>query len=324
MPVSPASDNLGLQWRNGAAGNVFNSIVTNTGSLKTIILDTGATGAPGFDAIDNANAGLSNVVCTTLANGAPLAAGENLLVSNGNALNLVLGGTAAGADTVYSAGFNNLINRDQTFNPQGNAGASSSLRSRPRRSTRALRQGSWESAAAFRRSVRAFARDFRGAFSSVAPAALDHGLDGDERSRAPRELIPWQVTLEREASNMKRICDYTHGARSKRQCFCRLGRRSRQLRAGTSPSTSARTCSLSTAPRARIRWARTTRTCTPHRAPAPRRAFRHHVHQRSARLDGRRPFGAAPAVTPIFPSLASNLKRPRLRVPHRPSTRWPF
>ena len=120
-PVSPAAANLGLQWRNGAAGNVFNSIVTNTGTLKTVILDTGATGAPGFDAIDNANAGLSNVVCTTLANGAALAAADNLLITNGNALNLVLGGTAAGANTVYSAGFNNLINRDQTFDPTGNA-----------------------------------------------------------------------------------------------------------------------------------------------------------------------------------------------------------
>ena len=120
-PVSPAAANLGLQWRNGAAGNVFNSIVTNTGSLKTIILDAGATGAPGFDAIDNANAGLSNVVCTTLANGAALSATDSILITNGNALNLVLGGTAAGANSVYAAGFNNLVNRDQTFDPTGNA-----------------------------------------------------------------------------------------------------------------------------------------------------------------------------------------------------------
>ena len=120
-PVSPNAANLGLQWRNGAAGNVFNSIVTNTGTLKTIILDTGATGAPGFDAIDNANAGLSNVVCTTLANGAALAAADNVLITNGNALNLTLGGTAAGANSVYAAGFNNLVNRDQTFDPTGDA-----------------------------------------------------------------------------------------------------------------------------------------------------------------------------------------------------------
>ena len=120
-PVSPAADNLGCQWRNGAAGNLYDSIITNTGSQKTIILDAGLTGAPGFNAIDNANAGLSNVVCTTLANGAALSATDNILITNGNTLNLAIGGTAAGANSVYAAGFNNLVQRDQTFNPTGNA-----------------------------------------------------------------------------------------------------------------------------------------------------------------------------------------------------------
>jgi hypothetical protein len=119
--VSPAATNRGLQFRNGAAGNVYNSIVTNTGGETGIEVDTAATGAPGFDAIDNANNGLINVVCSTLANGAALAAQETTVINNGNALNLALGGTAAGANVVNSAGFNNLVKRDQTFDPTGNA-----------------------------------------------------------------------------------------------------------------------------------------------------------------------------------------------------------
>ena len=132
-PVSPNAANLGLQWRNGAGANLFNSIITNTGTVKTIILDSGATGAPDFNAIDNANAGFSNVVCTTLANGAALSATDNILISNGDALNLDLGGNFAGANTVYSAAFNNLVKRDQTFDPTGNAAGklASSLKSSP-------------------------------------------------------------------------------------------------------------------------------------------------------------------------------------------------
>jgi hypothetical protein len=118
-----ASTNRGLQWRNGAAGNVFNSIVTNTGLETGIEVDTGLTGAPGFNAIDNAQPGVAliNLVCSTLANGAAPAAQETLAITNGDALNLLLGGTAAGADVVNNAGFNNLIKRDQSFDPTGSS-----------------------------------------------------------------------------------------------------------------------------------------------------------------------------------------------------------
>jgi hypothetical protein len=122
IPVSAATTNRGLQWRNGAAGNVFDSIVTNTGAETGIEIDTGATGAPGFDAINNVQptVALINLVCSTLANGAALAAQETLAVNNGNALNLLLGGTAAGANNL-GVGFNGLINKDQTFDPTGSS-----------------------------------------------------------------------------------------------------------------------------------------------------------------------------------------------------------
>jgi hypothetical protein len=118
VPVSAASTNRGLQWRNGAAGNVFSSIIMNTGAETGIEIDGGATGAPGFDAINNVNNGLINLVCSTMANGAALGAGETTAVNNGNALNLTLGGTAAGANNL-GAGFNGLVNKDTTFDPTG-------------------------------------------------------------------------------------------------------------------------------------------------------------------------------------------------------------
>ena len=189
-PVSVNAANLGLQWRQGAAGNVFNSIVTNTGTEKTIILATDVNGAPGFNANQNAAAGLSNVVCTTLANGAALAAPEDLLISNGNALNLVLGGTAAGANTVYAAGFNNLVNRDQTFDPTGNAAgklvcfaqghaAQPAPRGRVRRSRR-LRSAVRSGPGPLRELPR------RVPVHGTDP--VDDGVDGDERSRTAGEL----------------------------------------------------------------------------------------------------------------------------------------
>jgi len=134
VPASPAATNRGLQWRNGAAGSVFNSVVTNTGAETGIELDTGLTGAPGFNAIDNAQpaVALNNLVCSTLANGAAPAAQENLVISNGNALNLLLGGTSVlGGNVVNNVNtatgaattFNNLVKRDQTFDPTGLGGA---------------------------------------------------------------------------------------------------------------------------------------------------------------------------------------------------------
>jgi hypothetical protein len=65
-------------------------------------------------------AGLLSLVCSTLDDGAALAADEITVVNNGNALNLALGGTAAGANATTGA-FTGLTVEDQSFNPTGNA-----------------------------------------------------------------------------------------------------------------------------------------------------------------------------------------------------------
>lgn len=120
-PVSTASVNRGLQFRNGFAGNVFNSIVVNTGTHKGFEVDTSLTsGAPGYTAIDNANNGLINVVCSTFSDGAALGTGETTISTNGNSLALALGGTASSANSVNPAGFK-LVNEDTTFDFTGDA-----------------------------------------------------------------------------------------------------------------------------------------------------------------------------------------------------------
>jgi hypothetical protein len=119
VPTSAAATNRGIQFRNGFAGAVHNSIVVNTGAETGIEVGSG-TGAPGFGVIDNANAGRLSLVCSTLDDGAALAADEITVVNNGNALNLALGGTAAGANATTGA-FTGLSVEDQTFNPTGNA-----------------------------------------------------------------------------------------------------------------------------------------------------------------------------------------------------------
>jgi hypothetical protein len=119
-PASPAATNRGIQMRNGFAGHVFNSIVVNTGAETGIEIDTSLTaGAPGFNAIDNVNNGLTALVCSTLDDGAALAAQEQTAVTNGNDLSASLGGAAA-SNNVVNGAFPNLVKEDATFDPTGN------------------------------------------------------------------------------------------------------------------------------------------------------------------------------------------------------------
>jgi hypothetical protein len=114
-PVSAASTNRGIQFRNGYAGEVHNTIVVNTGAETGIEVDGSVTaGSPGFNAIENANNGLISLVCSTLDDGAALGAGETTVVTNGNALNLELGGTVAGAN-VTNGTFAGLSKEDASF-----------------------------------------------------------------------------------------------------------------------------------------------------------------------------------------------------------------
>jgi len=122
-PVSSVGTKRGLQFRNGSAGSAFHSIIVNTGAETGIEVTLGATGFPGFDAIDNVNNGLINLVCSTLDDGAALAAQETTAITNGNTLADRLGGTPpASNNVVNSALFPGLENEDVTIDPQGNAG----------------------------------------------------------------------------------------------------------------------------------------------------------------------------------------------------------
>jgi hypothetical protein len=132
-PAFTPGTKRGLQFRNGAAGDVYNSVIVNTGAETGIEVDTSLTaGAPGFNAIENTNNGLVNLVCSTLSDGAALAAQEQTAVNNGNALALALGGGASSADSVNPVLTGDLlVNDDTTFDPTGDAAGklSASLKS---------------------------------------------------------------------------------------------------------------------------------------------------------------------------------------------------
>jgi len=121
-PASVAGTNRGIQFRNGFAGEVWNSIIVNTGAETGIEIGTG-TGAPGFDVATNASlpVALISLVCSTLDDGAALAADELNVVANGNALAVTDGGTAPGSNNVVNGAFPNLVKEDATFDPTGNS-----------------------------------------------------------------------------------------------------------------------------------------------------------------------------------------------------------
>lgn len=122
-PVSIAGTNRGIQFRNGFAGDVFNSIVVNTGAETGIETDLGVTSVAGFQTLDNANNDLIALVCSTLDDGAGLGVNEATVVTNGNDLSTSLGGGAGSANVVNDvpSAFSGLAKEDQTFDPTGDA-----------------------------------------------------------------------------------------------------------------------------------------------------------------------------------------------------------
>lgn len=136
-PVDVNSPNIGWQYRNGAAGDLFNSVIVN-------VSDTGfeglASGAPGFTAADNMTNGFTRIVCSTMDNvngtwsqtftgGLPnaptftvLTAAESTALANGNLLSQRLGGLVSGTTNSlnsYNPANFSLVNSDITFDPQG-------------------------------------------------------------------------------------------------------------------------------------------------------------------------------------------------------------
>jgi hypothetical protein len=122
-PANVPGTKRGLQVRNGGAGDIFNTVIVNTGAETGIEIDTSLTaGSPGFNALENTNAGLVNLVCSTLSDGAAPAAQETTAITNGNALALLLGGGAQSPNAVNPALASDLlVNDDTTFDPTGDA-----------------------------------------------------------------------------------------------------------------------------------------------------------------------------------------------------------
>lgn len=119
-PVSAASTNRGFQFRNGAAGGLFNSIIVNTGAETGFEIDAGiGKGAPGFDAVDNVANNLIYVVASTFSNGAALGANEVLAAANGDALATRLG--FSGSTNAVNPAFFSLAQQDVSFDPTATA-----------------------------------------------------------------------------------------------------------------------------------------------------------------------------------------------------------
>ncbi len=136
-PTSVNAANIGWQYRNGGAGDLFNSVILN-------VSDTGfeglTSGVPGFTAADHMTNGLTRIVCTTMDNvngtwsqtftgGVPnpptstvLTAAESAALENGNLLSQRLGGLVSGTTNSlnsYNPSNFSLANSDITFNPVG-------------------------------------------------------------------------------------------------------------------------------------------------------------------------------------------------------------
>ncbi len=127
--VSAPAVNRGAQMRNGFAGNIHNSIVVNTGTTRLgfEVDPVETTSPPNFSTLDNAAAGLINVVCSTFDDvlSPAVASGEETASNNGNAMCVLLGGTAPGCNNFYNPGGPGgsddfLQNEDSTFDPTGN------------------------------------------------------------------------------------------------------------------------------------------------------------------------------------------------------------
>jgi hypothetical protein len=180
----PPAGNLGLQWRNGGAGEVHNSIIVNTDDAATAngtgILLTAGTEVPGFGVTQNVAAGLISLVCSTLDDGDPIAGGSlmSTAISNGDTLVVALGGVLPGAANSVNpnpaAGL--LAVEDQTFDPTGNASGklngvkATRINPRPRITFPALPVGSCPPPSG--RGLDPAAPTYRGAFDPSAAVKL--------------------------------------------------------------------------------------------------------------------------------------------------------
>jgi hypothetical protein len=123
------ADNQGIQMRNGFAGRLYNSVITNAGgdnpdplkpdytSLECIIGDGSILG---HDCPDHATAGLVSAMCVTIDKEAPgTLAPDATVLANGDAMAVPMG--CPNATNLVNGAWPDYEQPDYTFNPQGDA-----------------------------------------------------------------------------------------------------------------------------------------------------------------------------------------------------------
>jgi hypothetical protein len=126
--VSDAAANLGIQMINGYAGELYNSIIVNTGTARGYDIPNppGDGGPPGYTTCNNVTAGLASVLSSTWQNVAALSLPcEDVAIASGNAEALALGAPPVTSANCYAATplqFAGLVNENDAFLPTGVAG----------------------------------------------------------------------------------------------------------------------------------------------------------------------------------------------------------
>jgi hypothetical protein len=121
----------GIQFRNGYAGYLFNSIIVNTGAETGFEIDGTANGAPSFNSTDNATNFNLIVAASTFNDGAALGANELVASNNGTTYRTRLGLGASSNNVVNSGTTGSLTQEDVSFNPTGDASGKLAASLRP-------------------------------------------------------------------------------------------------------------------------------------------------------------------------------------------------
>ncbi len=126
LSASAVGGKKGMHLRHGFAGRLFNGMVVNTlngaGAGPGISVENGGGGCPGFDAVDNANAGLIVVGTTTLDDVAPPSAATQTALNNGDAVRVSLGAVNnANSLNCVNTAYLGLTSENTLIEPTGGA-----------------------------------------------------------------------------------------------------------------------------------------------------------------------------------------------------------
>lgn len=126
LSASAVGGKKGMHLRHGFAGRLFNGMVVNTvngsGAGFGIAVENGSGGCPGFDAVDNANAGLIVIGTTTLDDVATPNAATQTALNNGDAVRVSLGAPDnANSLNCINTAFAGLTRENTLIDPTGGA-----------------------------------------------------------------------------------------------------------------------------------------------------------------------------------------------------------